>query len=205
MPEGPGCEHCGKPVAANAPAGLCPGCLLRTAIEQGAGRTLAPLLPKLRYFGDYELLEEIARGGMGVVYRARQVSLDRIVAVKMMRPGVLASEDEIRRFQAEARTAAGMQHPNIVAIHEVGEFDGLHYFSMDYVEGPSLAELVRENSLAPREAARYVKVLAEAVQYAHGRGVLHRDLKPANVLVDAAGSPRITDFGLARPWMAEPG
>jgi len=157
------------------------------------------MLPKLRYFGDYELLEEIARGGMGVVYRARQVSLDRIVAVKMMRPGVLSSEDEIRRFQAEARTAAGMQHPNIVAIHEVGEFDGLHYFSMDFVEGPSLAELVHEKALAPREAARYVQVLAEAVHYAHGKAILHRDLKPANVLVDAAGRPRITDFGLARP------
>jgi len=172
---------------------------MRTAIEYGAGRALAPLLPKLRYFGDYELLEEIARGGMGVVYRARQVSLDRIVAVKMMRPGVLATEDEIRRFQAEARTAASMQHPNIVAIHEVGEFDGLHYFSMDFVEGPSLAELVRQKPLAPKEAARYVQVLAEAVHYAHGKGILHRDLKPSNVLVDAAGRPRITDFGLARP------
>ena len=198
LPEAVTCEHCGKPVAANAPSGLCPGCLLRMAMEQGAGRALAPLLPKLRYFGDYELLEEIARGGMGVVYRARQVSLDRTVAVKMMRPGVLSTEDEIRRFQAEARTAASMQHPNIVAIHEVGEFDGLHYFSMDFVEGPSLAELVRRNPLAPREAARYVQVLTAAVQYAHGKGILHRDLKPSNVLVDAEGRPRITDFGLAR-------
>ena len=172
---------------------------MRTAIEQGAGRIVAPMLPKLRYFGDYELLEEIARGGMGVVYRARQVSLDRTVAVKMMLPGVLSSEDEIRRFQAEARTAACMQHPNIVAIHEVGEFDGLHYFSMDFVEGPSLAELVRDKALSPREAAQYVQVLAEAVHYAHGKAILHRDLKPANVLVDAAGRPRITDFGLARP------
>jgi len=199
LPEAAKCEHCGKPVEANAPSGLCPGCLLRTAIEQGAGRAVTLLLPRLRYFGDYELLEEIARGGMGVVYRARQVSLARTVAVKMMRPGVLATEDEIRRFQAEARTAASMQHPNIVAIHEVGEFEGLHYFSMDYVEGPSLAELVRQKPLAPKEAARYVQVLAEAVQYAHGKGILHRDLKPSNVLVDAGGQPRITDFGLARP------
>ena len=186
-------------MAAYAPSGLCPGCLLRTAIEHGSARSLAPLLPKLRYFGDYELVEEVARGGMGVVYRARQVSLDRIVAVKMMRPGVLATEDEIRRFQAEARTAAGMQHPNIVAIHEVGEFDGLHYFSMDFVEGPSLDELARQGPLAPLEAARYVQLLAEAVHYAHGKGILHRDLKPSNVLVDAGGMPRITDFGLARP------
>ncbi len=199
MPEIRTCEHCGKAMPADAPSGMCPGCLLRTAIEHGASRTLAPMLPRLRYFGDYELLEEIARGGMGVVYRARQVSLDRVVAVKMMRPGVLSTEDEIRRFQAEARTAAAMQHPNIVAIHEVGEFETLHYFSMDFVDGPNLAELVQQGPLPPKEAARYVQLLAEAVHYAHGRGVLHRDLKPSNVLVDSAGRPRITDFGLARP------
>jgi serine/threonine protein kinase len=180
-------------------AGLCPSCLLRTAIEHGAGQATVSQFPKLHYFGDYELLEEIARGGMGVVYRARQVSLDRIVAVKMMRPGLLATEAEIRRFYAEAKTAAGLQHPNIVAIHEVGEIDGLHYFSMDFVDGPSLAGLVRERALSPIEAAGHVKTLAETVHYAHGRGILHRDLKPSNILVDSAGRPRITDFGLARP------
>jgi len=193
------CEKCGHAVAGDAPLGLCPNCLLRTAIEAGASQALAPFLPKLRYFGDYELLGEIARGGMGVVYRAKQVSLDRIVAVKMMRPGLLASEAEIRRFYAEAKTAARLQHPNIVAIHEVGEFEGLHYFSMDFVEGPSLDALVRERPLSSMEAARYVQILAEAVQHAHAQGILHRDLKPSNVLVDAAGRPRITDFGLARP------
>src|SRR5580692_6469866 len=199
MPDSLQCDKCGSTVAPDAPLGLCPNCLLRTAIEYGAGQTLSPFLPKLRYFGDYELLEEIARGGMGVVYRAKQVSLDRIVAVKMMRPGLLATEAEIRRFYVEAKTAARLQHPNIVAIHEVGEFEGLHYFSMDFVEGPSLDALVRERALSSEEAARYVQVLAEAVQYAHSQGILHRDLKPSNVLVDAAGRPRITDFGLARP------
>jgi predicted Ser/Thr protein kinase len=178
---------------------------LRTAIESGAGQALAPLLPKLRYFGDYELLEEIARGGMGVVYRARQGSLARTVAVKMMRPGLLATEAEIRRFQTEARTAASLQHPNIVTIHEVGEFEGLHYFSMEFVEGPSLAALVRQKPLSPAEAARHTRILAEAVQYAHSHGVLHRDLKPSNVLVDGAGRLRITDFGLARPLDGEAG
>jgi serine/threonine protein kinase len=157
------------------------------------------MLPRLRYFGDYELIEEIARGGMGVVYRGRQVSLDRTVAIKMMRPGMLATDAEIQRFYAEARTAAGLQHPNIVAIHEVGEFDGLHYFSMDLVEGPSLADVVRQGPLCSDEAARYLLILAETVEYAHAKGILHRDLKPSNVLLDAAGRPRITDFGLARP------
>ena len=192
------CETCGRPLG-DTSAGVCPNCLLRSAIEQGAGQALAPLLPRLHYFGDYELLEEIARGGMGVVYRARQVSLERTVAVKMMRPGLLATEDEIRRFQAEAKTAAGLQHPNIVAIHEVGEFDGLHYFSMDFVDGPSLADLVRDRPLPAGEAARHMRTLAAAVEYAHGRGILHRDLKPSNILLDSAGRPHITDFGLARP------
>jgi predicted Ser/Thr protein kinase len=192
------CETCGR-ATDDSSTGLCPNCLLRTAIDHGVTQAIIPSLPRLHYFGDYELLEEIARGGMGVVYRARQISLERTVAVKMMRPGLLATDAEIRRFHAEAKTAAGLQHPNIVAIHEVGEIDGLHYFSMDFVEGPSLADLVRERALPPAEAASYVKTLAETVQYAHSGGILHRDLKPSNVLIDAAGRPRITDFGLARP------
>ena len=192
------CETCGKVLAADAPSGLCPICLLRSAIEYGSSQALAPFLPKLRYFGDYELLAEIARGGMGVVYRAKQVSLDRTVALKMMRPGLLSTDLEIQRFLSEARTAASLRHPNIVAIHEAGEFDGLHYFSMDLVEGPSLAAVVRGGPLAPDEAARCVQVLAETVHYAHTQGILHRDLKPSNVLVDAAGRPCITDFGVAR-------
>jgi serine/threonine protein kinase len=191
------CDTCGRALDESA-AGLCPGCLLRTAIEHGAGQTAVSQLPKLHYFGDYELLEEIARGGMGVVSRTRQVSLDRIVAVKMMRPGLLATEAEIRRFRADPKTAAALQHPNIVAIHEVGEIDGLHYFSMDFVDGPSLAGLVRERALSAMEAAAQVKTLAETVHYAHGRGILHRDLRPSNILVDSAGRPRIKDFGLAR-------
>jgi serine/threonine protein kinase len=192
------CETCGNAIAADAPSGLCPICLLRTAIEHGSSQALAPLLPKLRYFGDYELLEEIARGGMGVVYRAKQVSLDRTVALKMMRPGLLSTASEIQQFLSEARTAASLQHPNIVAIHEAGEFDGLHYFSMDFVEGPNLAAVVRGGPLSPVEAARYVQILAETVHYAHTQGILHRDLKPSNVLVDAGGRPHITDFGLTR-------
>jgi hypothetical protein len=157
-----------------------------------------PSLGVVRYFGDYELLQEIARGGMGVVYRARQVSLDRIVALKMILAGHLAGEDDVQRFRQEARTAAGLQHPGIVALHEVGEHDGQHFFSMDFIEGKSLADMVREQPLPPAQAIRYVRQVAEALQFAHERGVLHRDLKPSNVLVDRFDTPRVTDFGLAK-------
>jgi len=154
--------------------------------------------PRVRYCGDYELLEEIGRGGMGVVFKARQVSLNRLVAVKMLLHGGLASEEFVKRFQAEAQAVASLQHRNIVAIHEVGVHEGLHYFSMDYAEGPNLAQLVRDKPLPPKQAARYVQLIAEAIQYAHQRGILHRDLKPSNVLLDQFDQPRITDFGLAK-------
>ena len=123
-------------------------------------------LGKLRYFGDYELLEEIAVGGMGIVYKARQVSLNRIVAVKMILKGTLAREEDVKRFRAEAEAAASLQHPAIVAIHEVGLHEGQHYFSMDYVEGHSLADLPREQPLSARQAAEYVRAAAEGVHYA---------------------------------------
>lgn len=159
----------------------------------------APSPTFLRYFGDYELLKEIGRGGMGVVYLARQTSLKRLVAVKMILAAELADQGEIDRFYFEARTAASLRHPNIVAIYEVGEQDGQHFFSMDYVAGTNLAALVRRNPLPPNAAAAYVQKIALAIQYAHNHGVLHRDLKPSNVLLDSEDEPHITDFGLARP------
>jgi serine/threonine protein kinase len=158
----------------------------------------------LRRFGDYELLEEIARGGMGIVYRARQLSVDRIVAVKMILAGEFASREQALRFRAEAEAAARLQHPNIVRIHEAGQRDGQPYFSMEYVQGGSLASLIREKPLPAKRAAGYVKTIAEAIHYAHEQGILHRDLKPSNILLDNAGQLRVTDFGLAKRFVVPP-
>ncbi|MFN9717370.1 MAG: protein kinase domain-containing protein [Planctomycetota bacterium] len=153
---------------------------------------------QVRYFGDYELLSEIARGGMGVVYRARQTNLNRIVALKMILAGQLASEEEVQRFRTEAEAAANLDHPGIVPIYEIGQHDGQHFFSMGYVDGCSLADRVRNGPLPPKDAAELTKKIAEAIAFAHSRNVIHRDLKPANVLLDSNGEPRVTDFGLAR-------
>ena len=152
----------------------------------------------IRYFGDYQLLEEIARGGMGVVFKARQTSLNRTVALKMILAGKLASPVLVQRFQTEAEAAANLKHPNIVAIHEVGEHEGQHYFSMDYIEGQTLAERMRQGPMPLKQAARCVQTIAGAIHYAHQRGVLHRDLKPSNILLDRQGQPHVTDFGLAK-------
>jgi len=152
-----------------------------------------------RRFGDYELLELVGEGGMGVVYRARQISLDREVAVKLLSAGPWASRDFVERFQREAQNAARMQHPNIVPIHEVGTIEGLHFFSMRLIRGTSLAaDVKRAGRLRALQSAQILRVVAEAVDYAHRLGVLHLDLKPANVLMDENGEPHVADFGLAR-------
>jgi len=152
----------------------------------------------VRDFGDFELLQEIGHGGMGVVYRARQKSLNRIVALKVLLFGPHASAESVKRFRAEAVATAALQHPNIVAIHEVGFCEGQHFIAMDYVAGRPLSALIRGNPLPARRAAGYLKAIAEAIHYAHEHGILHRDLKPANVLIDANDQPRVTDFGLAK-------
>ncbi len=249
------CAGCGAALPAHAAEGLCPKCLLARGLdllarppgvpEETVADLSIPAAPftgtRLRYFGDYELVEEIARGGMGVVFKARQVSLNRLVALKLISAGALATPDLVKRFKAEAETAASLAHPNLVPIYEIGEHHGQHYFSMGLIEGPNLREAIgdrrsktedgrselgdrrsgriedREPPAAtrsrspisdlrspipdlrsPATAARLVATLARAVHYAHQRGVLHRDIKPGNILLDAAGQPHLTDFGLAK-------
>ena len=223
------CRKCGASLPADAPHGLCPRCLVQTAagaLFRGSAEAPKPSRPLVRYFGDYELLEEIARGGMGVVYRARQVTLNRPVAVKMILAGLFANEADRKRFQAEAETAARLNHPNIVEIYEVGEHEGQPYFSMRLVEGASLDQRMqnaecrmqkaqgegakgegrgasdeRGTSCKPLSILESVRIMAKAsraVHFAHQRGVLHRDLKPGNILLDTQGEPHITDFGLAK-------
>ncbi len=159
-----------------------------------AGAARAPA----RRFGNYDLVDTIAKGGMGIVYKAKHIKLNRIVALKMILSGKFADDFEVQRFYLEAEAAAKLRHPNIVGIHDIGECEGQHYFSMDYIEGKSLADLLKDQALAPKHAAQLLQTIASAMHYAHTEGVVHRDLKPSNVLLDAAGAPLITDFGLAK-------
>jgi serine/threonine protein kinase len=174
-----------------------------TLTESGSSTPVVSsrLLP--RPFGNYMLLSEIARGGMGVVYKARQGKLNHTVALKMILSGQLASKDDVTRFHTEAEAAAHLDHPGIVPIFEVGECDDQHFFSMGFVEGDSLAGRVKDGPLPQREAAELVQTIAQAIAYAHSMGIIHRDLKPANALLDQHGQPKVTDFGLAKKTEAD--
>lgn len=159
--------------------------------------------PSGTQLGDYEILGELGRGGMGVVYKARQVTLGRNVALKMIRSGCLASDIDVQRFHLEAQAAGRLNHPAIVQVYQVGELGGDHFFSMEYIEGETLSQYSQENKLAPKETAQLLKQIAEAIHFAHDHGVLHRDLKPSNIMLDDDRNPRITDFGLAKDMESE--
>ncbi|MBX7211279.1 MAG: protein kinase [Verrucomicrobiaceae bacterium] len=187
------CAQCGAAIPAGAPFGQCPKCLLGFAF---GAMSDAPLV---RSFGDYELIEEVARGGMGVVYRARQISLDREVAVKMILAGELAGKKAQQMFQTEAQAAANLHHPNIVPVYEIGEHEMQPFFSMRLVPGgKTIAQWAKQHHGAHDAIAAAVAQVARAVAHAHERGVLHRDLKPSNILWDAEAGPQVTDFGLAK-------
>lgn len=217
------CSKCGAEIFADAAEGLCTACLLETGLgllsgaadrvndpgradqpppgdtppANGSGVTAFDAeMPGV--LGDYQLLEEIGRGGQGVVYRARQKSLNRTVALKVVRTGERTTPARLRRFQLEAEAAASLDNPNIVPIYEVGERNASCYFSMKFIEGGPLDEVVKRELMPVRPAAELIAKLARAVHYAHGRGVLHRDIKPGNILVDPTGEPHLSDFGLAR-------
>jgi eukaryotic-like serine/threonine-protein kinase len=193
------CPRCGSPLPADAPAGNCPSCLVNIALAApGPDPLVAPGEASARTFGDYELLERLGSGGMGVIYRARQVSLNRPVALKLIRSGQFASPQEIARFKMEAEAVGSLDHPNIVSVYEVGSFEDGHFLSMKLVSGHSLEQEKSRYQQDPRAMATLLAKGARAVHHAHQRGILHRDLKPSNILIDEAGEPQVTDFGLAK-------
>src|SRR5438874_4440721 len=196
------CRKCGAAIPPDSPQHSCGACLLETGLDSAEFEhevNVDPVpSPMLMDFGDYELLEQIGRGGQGVVFRARQKSLNRTVALKVINLGQWASKAHLRRFRLEAEAAAKLEHPGIVPIHDVGERDGSCYFSMKFVEGGQLNEVIERTSIAIRRAVELMAKVARIVHYAHEHGILHRDIKPGNILLDRNGEPHLTDFGLAR-------
>ncbi|HMJ66611.1 MAG TPA: serine/threonine-protein kinase [Candidatus Binatia bacterium] len=206
----PLCPSCGKPLAANAPKGLCQECLLKAGFPTGTetgGKappfnppTVAELAGK---FPQLEIIELIGSGGMGAVYKARQKELDRIVALKILPPGIGHDAAFADRFAREARALARLNHPNIITLYEFGRADGLFFFLMEFVDGVNLRQLLNARQLSAREALAIVPQICDALQYAHDQGIVHRDIKPENILLDRKGRVKVADFGLARLMVLE--
>jgi predicted Ser/Thr protein kinase len=199
------CPQCGAPLSAGALDGLCPACLLRqgASAETATQGETTPFVPPevaevARLFPQLEILAFIGKGGMGAVYKARQPALDRLVALKLLPPQVAGGPGFAERFAREARALAKLNHPNIVAVYEFGQVNGLPFFLMEFVDGLNLRELERAGKLSPREALQIVPQICEALQFAHDEGVVHRDIKPENILIDKKGRVKIADFGIAK-------
>ncbi len=193
------CAKCGATVFADSPRGFCSVCLFKTGLGSLQDDLDGQQPSRIQMeFGDYQIIEEIGRGGEGVVYRARQKSLNRTVALKVIGLGKWSSTPHLKRFRHEAEAAASLEHPQIVPIYEIGERDGSCYFSMKFVEGGRLDEVAQTEPMSARRAAELLVKIARTVQFAHEHGILHRDIKPGNILLDKNGEPHLTDFGLAR-------
>ena len=193
------CAKCGATVFADSPRGFCSVCLFKTGLGSLQDDLDGQEPSRIQMeFGDYQIIEEIGRGGEGVVYRARQKSLNRTVALKVIGLGKWSSTPHLKRFRHEAEAAASLEHPQIVPIYEIGERDGSCYFSMKFVEGGRLDEVAQTEPMSARRAAELLVKIARTVQFAHEHGILHRDIKPGNILLDKNGEPHLTDFGLAR-------
>jgi len=199
------CAGCGTKLAADAPEGLCAQCLLKAGLETkvtptgGTGQFIPPDPAEVaKHFPQLEILELLGQGGMGVVYKARQPGLDRLVALKILSLEAGRDVSFAQRFALEARSLARLSHPNIVAVYDFGQAAGFYYFIMEYVDGTNLREVIRSKKLSPKEALTIVPRICEALQFAHDEGIVHRDIKPENILIDKKGRVKMADFGLAK-------
>src|SRR6266487_4722615 len=206
------CPQCGATLPEGALAGLCPACLLKqgaeaeTSTQSEAEKFQPPSVEEVaKLFPQLEILAFIGKGGMGAVYKARQPALDRFVALKILPPQVASGTGFAERFNREARALARLSHPNIVAVHEFGQVNGLPFFLMEFVDGPNLRQLEQAGRLSPREALQIVPQICEALQFAHDEGIVHRDIKPENILLDKKGRVKIADFGIAKIMGSEGG
>src|SRR6266446_1896067 len=200
------CPQCGAPLSENAPAGLCPNCLMalnlktETVFTDTAAAPAAPLPPETLAprFPQLDILECLGRGGMGVVYKARQKTLNRLVALKLLAPERIRDPKFAGRFAHEAQALAALNHPNIVTVYDFGQAGGFYYLLMEFVDGVNLRQLLRARKFTPEEALTIVPLLCDALQFAHEHGIVHRDIKPENLLLDKSGRVKVADFGIAK-------